>query len=177
MLAKAKQGDPSVDYAKLRELFFDSTYFDTKDEQPMFAALNKKDYKTALASAEQVISQAFVNMDAHLVAMISNKELGNAEQANVHRQILHKLLDSITGGKDGRSEENAWVVMEVHEEYEVLRLLGLQPQMQADRHNNGHHYDVMTALDPQSGRKVQILFNMDHHWKELEKALGGDTKK
>ncbi|MCW3849307.1 DUF4919 domain-containing protein [Sphingomonas sp. LB-2] len=61
---------------------------------------------------------------------------------------------------DGKSAETAYVVKSVAEEYMVIRELGLQPEMQSLIMKDNKPYDLMTVVDPKTGNKVEIWFDI-----------------
>jgi len=110
-------------------------------------------------------------MDAHFAEYIAYRESKNEEQAEFHKRILQGLLDSITHFGDGKSFETAFQVIEVHEEYVILRFMGLMPSKQSMSEKNGHSYDVMEAVNPKSNEKVTLYCNIDIEEKHLKDAL------
>lgn len=166
LLASLKAGHTDIDYARLRISYMDSPeYKAAKDtsgpEKAMFGELDKKDYPAALKDAEKVLDSEFVNIDAHYVALVSNREMGAAEKAEFHRTVFHGLIDSILHSGDGKSMEKAWVVINVHEEYVVLRALGFRPGEQSLMHKDGHSYDVMKVKNTEDGTEQTFYFNVD----------------
>ncbi|MFN3516835.1 MAG: DUF4919 domain-containing protein [Novosphingobium sp.] len=60
---------------------------------------------------------------------------------------------------DGLTEKTAYKVSSVRQEYEILRYLGLEPRMQALVINK-KAYDVITAVDPATGKERKVWFNI-----------------
>ncbi len=150
LLKSLKAGKTDIDYGRLRLSYMDSPEYkqakDTTDaENAMADALNAKDYPTALTQAETVLANNYVDINAHFVAYVANHELGATDKAEFHRAVFRGLIDSIRSSGDGKSSATAWVVISVHEEYVVLRALGLKPSGQSLLRQNGHSYDVMKA--------------------------------
>jgi hypothetical protein len=127
----------------------------------MIEALNKKDYPAALKNAEIVLDSAYVNMDAHFVAMVANRELGAKDKSEFHSTVFHGLIKSILDSGDGKSIEKAWVVINVQEEYVLLRVLGFHPSGQSLAHKDGHSYDVMKVKDAKDETEQTFYFNVD----------------
>ncbi len=173
LVAKVKAGDKGVDFKELRFAYADSPGGPDTDTQKkaMMAALNSKNYADALKNADTVLAGNYVDMDAHFVEYIAHRELKNDEQAEFHKFILRGLLDSITHPGDGKSFETAFQVIQVHEEYVVLRFMGLMPSKQSMSQKSGHSYDVMEAVNPKSNEKVTLYFNIDIEEKHLKDAL------
>jgi len=92
----------------------------------MTEALNKKDFPGALKYSEAVLESNYVNIDAHYMDFMANREMG-AMTRRSSTERLSGLINSIRNSGDGKSPETAWVVINVHEGYVLLRVLGLRP--------------------------------------------------
>lgn len=166
LLASLKAGHSDVDYTRLRLSYIDSPEYkaakDTSEsEKAMWGALGEKDYARALKQAETVLANEYVNIDAHFVAYAADKELGATDQAEFHLTVFRSLLNSIRNSGDGKSTKSAWVVISVHEEYELLRVLGFQVIGQALLNQHGHSYDEMKVKSSQDGSEQTFYFNVD----------------
>ena len=166
LLASLKAGNTDINYTRLRLSYMDSPeYKAAKDvsssEDAMFEALNKKDYPAALKSAEAVFESNYVNIDAHYVDFMANREMGATEKAEFHRTVFRGLINSIRNSGDGKSPETAWVVISVHEEYVLLRVLGFKPSEQSVTHKDGHSYDIMKVKNATDGTEQTFYFNVD----------------
>jgi hypothetical protein len=165
LLESLKAGNTNIDYTRLRTSYMDSPeYKGAKDtleaQQAMLAALNAEDYPTALKKAEEVLASVYVNIDAHFVAYIANKQMGAADRAAFHHAVFAGLVDSILKSGDGRSPKTAWVVISVDEEYAVFRVLGMRPRSQSVLNSDGHNYDQMKVTD-ENGAEHTFYFNVD----------------
>jgi hypothetical protein len=166
LLAALKAGKTDIDYTRLRLSYMESperkAAKDTdKAEKAMTEALNKNDYAVALKNAETVLDNEYINMDAQFVAFAANQEMGATLKAAFHRAIFRGLIDSVRSTGDGKSMEQAWVVVNVHEEYVVLRALGYTPSEQSLMHKDGHSYDVMKVKSAKDGTEQTLYFNVD----------------
>jgi len=173
IVAKLKAGDRNVDFKELRLAYADLTHAKDTDPQKkaMLAALNSKKYEDVLKNADIVLAADYADMDAHFVECIAQRELHNTEQSDFHKFALQGLLDSITKSADGKSFETAFQVIEVHEEYVLLRFMGLTPSKQSMSEKNGHSFDVLEAVNPKTSEKVTLYFNIDLEEKHLQDAL------
>jgi hypothetical protein len=166
LLAALKAGNTNIDYTRLRLSYMDSPeYKQSKDvssaEKSMMEELNKKDYSAALKDAEKVLDSEYVNIDAHYVALVANREMGATEKAEFHRTVFRGLIDSIRNSGDGKSADKAWVVISVHEEYVMLRVLGFKPSEQSLLQKDGHSFDVMKVKNVDDGTDQTFYFNVD----------------
>jgi len=81
-------------------------------------------------------------------------------------------LDSIQESKHGQSEDDAFVVINVHEEYTFLRFSHMEVTKQSLGHKDGHTYDIMVCQDTSNkGREVTVYFNADIPTRSLSDAL------
>ena len=66
---------------------------------------------------------------------------------------------TVLASANGTGPDDAYVVYSVAQEYEVLRLMGLQSRSQALHRINGHPSDVITAVDPATGEEREVWFD------------------
>lgn len=167
LAARAKKGDKTVDFRELRIAYSDSSDYDNapdteSQKKAMWAALNSKDFAEAVKNADAVLDGDFVDLDAQFVDYIAYKELNDTDLAALHEFIFRGLLQSITDSGDGKTPETALQVIEVHEEYVVLRTLGLGlPLRQSSIKKGGHSYDALTFQNPQTKQEATLYFNVD----------------
>jgi Domain of unknown function (DUF4919) len=167
LVHRVKQGDQTVNFRDLRIAYSDSPAFsngpDTSDQKKvMQQALNSKDFAKAIQNADAVLASNFVDMDAHFVEYVAYSELKNPERADFHKFVLQSLLKSITASGDGLTPETAYEVIDVDEEYVLLRFLDLGlPKKQSYMHKNGHYYDALTLAGPGSAEERVVYFNVD----------------
>jgi Domain of unknown function (DUF4919) len=167
LVERVKAGDKTVDYRSLRLAFANSPGYsrgpDTdKEKKAMNAALSAEDFSNAIKNADVVLASNYVDMEAHYVEYVAHRELKDDELAGFHKSILESLLRSIASSGDGKSPETAYQVIDVHEEYVLLRFMGAGlPKSQSLLHRNDHSYDEIKFDDPQSNQEVTLYFNVD----------------
>jgi len=170
LVTKLKAGDLKIDFAKLRMAFTatkDYSYHgsDATERSKMLKLLAGEKFKDALKAAEKVLDTQYVNINAHYVAYLSNKNLKNSEKADFHRAVLVGLLSSIKQDNDGLSTATPFTVISIEEEYATLRFLGLTVKMQGLNRADGHTFDVFTVIDGETKKESKIYFNIDRIWK------------
>lgn len=167
MVERVKGGDQTIDFRQLRFAYMDSkSYSHSPDTEPqkkaMTTALNSKDFQGAIKNADVVLASNYVDMDAHFVEYVANRELNLSDKADLHKFVLQALLKSITDFGDGKTPETAFQVIQVHEEYVLLRFMGVGlPESQSLLHKNGHSFDEVKFKDPKSGEPITLYFNVD----------------
>jgi hypothetical protein len=166
LLAAAKAGgEPAVDWGVLRFAYADSAEFDLTGartdaaRKAMFNAVNAGDPKTALAQARIIIAQDYVDIDAHLVADLASRKLGDATASAREHDIVLGLLRSIHTS-DGASPATALKVITVGEEYAAMRAFDMTVTSQALVQDAGHAYDRLSVTDP-DGKPLTIYFLID----------------
>jgi len=179
LLTAAKRGDP-VDWQALRFAYAESPDFDLLGSgaedarKQMYADYRGGDFAGALQQAASVLGHDYVDIDAHMVADLAARKLGDEAQAKLHHDAAIGLLNSIRTG-DGHTPETAYTVITVGEEYAVLRAYGLRPSQQALISNGGHSYDRLDAID-HDGKTVTLYFLIDRVLAAEDAALNGKPK-
>jgi hypothetical protein len=182
LVARAKTGDANVDYLALRNVYAESPNYDPYGskvgelQSEMFEAYRRGDCAAVIAKAESILAADFVHVDAHLVAGLCHGKLGNEAAMRRERAAARGLIDSILQSGDGKSEGTAFVVIEVAEEYSLLRALGLRPSNQALIHAQGHSYDRFDAKSNDTGQQVVVFFNVDRPLAALDRELRPEKK-
>lgn len=176
ILLRVKKGDNTVDFKELRLSYADTSEYnpygnDRDTRQKMFAALKAKDFQQAVESAEKILANNFVEINAHFAAYVGNRELGHADKATFHKFMFDGLIKSITGSGDGQSPETAFVVISTDEEYVLFNYLGLRPAGQSLITQNGHSFDRMTASNPKTNETAVYFFNIDKPFNWLGQSL------
>ena len=174
-LQQLKSGYLKLDFKALRLDCAASKYecqADADEVKLLFSLLNDKKFDEALKKVNQILEKVFVDAELHYIAFTANSESGNKEKAEFHKAAIRGLLDSIQENKHGHSEEDAFVVINVHEEYTFLRFSNMQVTKQSLSHKDGHTYDIMVCKDmSDKGREVTAYFNVDIPTQSLRDAL------
>lgn len=173
LLEKIMKSDPAADFTALRLADFDNPpsdrqVADSKVSQSMFAALSEKKYDKAIEDAQRIIKGSYVDIDAHLALAAAYEGKKDADKEKFHAWVADGLIKSILNSGDGKSQATAFIVIDTHEEYVILRVFGLMPGTQSLIHANGHHYDRMDATDPQTKKEFTLYFNIDRPYGKLE---------
>jgi Domain of unknown function (DUF4919) len=176
LLERAKKSDATLDFKELRTAYTETTDYspyggDREMRQKMFAALNAKEFDSAVESAEKILAKNFVEINAHFVAYVAHRESGRTEKATFHKFMFDGLVKSITGSGDGKTAETAFVVITTDEEYTLFNILGLRPAGQALITQNGHSFDRMTVTNPKTNETVVYFFNVDKPFNWLDQSL------
>jgi hypothetical protein len=177
LVARARAGDADVDYLALRNAYAQSPGYDPygmklhDPQREMLDAYRRGDCAAVLAKAESIFAVNFVHAEAHLVASICHGKLGNADAGRRERTIARGLIDSILSSGDGRNEKSAFVVVQIAEEYAILKVVGLRPLNQALIHADGHSYDRFETKSNDTEQEGGVFFNIDRLLAVLDREL------
>jgi uncharacterized protein DUF4919 len=182
MIAEAKSGKASIDFRALREAYANSPDYDpyglkiASSRDAMMEAYERKDCRTALDRAQEILAVDFVQIYAHFVSALCYGDAGDTAAETFERKIADGLVQSILGSGDGKRPSTAYEVVALDEEYFILDLLELDAGMQALIRDDGHSYDRIDAVASHTGQKRTIFFNVDYLLGALDRELKSGTK-
>jgi len=163
LLGVAKAAAPNADWGALRLAYARRPGFKPMDQsvakKQMFEAGETGDCAAALTAARTLMAEAYVDIDAHLVAAFCEDRTGDKAAATLDRDIAAGLVASVKTG-DGLSPASAFTPIDVGEEYALMRAMGARVTEQALIQSGGHAYDAMTTVDP-AGHKATYYFLID----------------
>ena len=163
LLTAAKAAAPNADWGALRLAYSRRPGFkafaQSAAKRQMFEAAQKGDCAAALPATRAVLAEAYVDVDAHMIAAFCEDGAGDKAAAQLDRDIGAGLVASIETG-DGLSPATAFTPIDVDEEYALMRALGARVTDEALIQSGGHAYDALTAVD-QGGRKTTYYFLID----------------
>jgi len=164
LLAKAQSDPATTDWQALRYAYAARPSFQvfaqSAAKREMFQAADAGDCAKALPAARAVIAERFIDADAHMVAAFCEENAGDAPGAQLDRTIGAHLIHSIETG-DGLAPAAAFTVVDVAEEYSVLRALGLKVTSQLPLvRAGGHAYDAFATTD-EKGVAATYYFQID----------------
>jgi Domain of unknown function (DUF4919) len=170
LLKKLQTGDTNVDYKALRTAFVETKEYsygglDKDVRNKMFKSLNDKKYKDSLKQAEKILEKNYLEINAHYVAYISNKELKDDKKTELHKTIMVNLLEAIRNGNDGLSAKTAFMPITIDEEYTLMNFLGYKHSSQSLQSIEGHQFDVFEVVDSKTKEAKKLYFNIDVIWK------------
>jgi hypothetical protein len=168
LVERVRGGDSSIDFRRLRISYAESPEFEasksldlSQQKKAAFAALNSRDFRTAVQVAGSLLEASFVDMDSHFVKYIAHGELREQEQSKFHKMVFTRLLKSITDDGDGKSMATAYHVISIAEEYTLMRVFRMALIRQKLLREAGHAYDAMDVKDLNSGATATLFFNVD----------------
>jgi len=177
LVAQARAGDVAIDYRALRDAYAESPayqpYGGNTDEpkRAMHDAFNAQDCAKVLASADKVLGEIFIDIEAHLLSARCFEIGGDQAKAGLHRAIARGLMDSIVASGDGKTTKSAFVVVTIDEEYAVLSALRWRLVNQALIDEDGHAFDRMEVKSATSDETATLFFQIDRPMRWLSRGL------
>jgi hypothetical protein len=177
--AKVESGDLNIDW---RELRLDAVVADVEGDFDWHqantdgvAAFNAGEYQKALLDGQEIVKHNIANGDGHFLTMVALKHLGKEDEAAKEKQIVDKIVQSITSSGDGKTADTAYFTVNTSEEYFVIRTLGLRSKSQSLVKQGVHSFDQMTVVD-KDGKDTTLWFNTDTDTELTRRAGMGDSQ-
>lgn len=167
LLAGAKRDPHGADFTELRLAYTQSTEYDPyspPDDNTLTAlatALDAGDLQGAIDAIGHLLTSRYLDIEAHTYATSVYKQLGDEVKSTYHKLFAEGLVRSIMQSGNGRSYQTAFVVVDVAEEYALLKVLGIDSAPQSLREYGGHHFDVFEIHNAHTGETTETYFNID----------------
>lgn len=166
LLKNAMVAPELVDFTKLRILFSESSEYapcipDIELAKKLEEALKVGNITKAADFIEKILSNYYLDINAHVLADFVHDELNDTGKSYFHRVFAKGLLDSILDSGDGRNFDTAYRVIDIREEYVVLESLGIVPNKQEFMEWEGKQFDVFEEFSPETRLTKFIYFNID----------------
>lgn len=167
LVDRLKSGDRTVDFTELRMAFAETANYNGMMMgvyRQLWNPLNTKDFEGALKIVDAVLQRNYAEPNAHMVAAIAHSQLGRQEESQFHRFVAEGLVRSIMSQGDGKTQETAYRVIDISEEYAVFRMMGLTPRSQgASAPKDGEPIvDTMTLLDNRTKEERVMYFAVEN---------------
>ncbi len=136
---------------------------------------DEADAKAARAQVESLLEANYLNPDHHLFAAYVCHQLGDEDGERFHQAFMTGLLKSVLASGDGRGYESAFIVIATHEEYALLKALGLESRGQELRQHEGHWFDALqfSRRIKTARQRGEMYFNIDIPYRWLHNKLHG----
>lgn len=169
-LLAAAQADPAgADFHALRMAYAQSTQYRPYTQQKgliaaLDGALRAADLDAALDATTALLNASYLDIEAHMAAAYVYTLREDIERAAHHQAFANGLIRAILDTGTGRDPDGAFIVLDIPEEYTVMRILGLEPSGQTLVNHQGQWLDRIDVrqrgADP-GATPLQIFFNVD----------------
>jgi hypothetical protein len=164
----------TIDFGRLRRAYFEAVHsnrlpaVDRDAEEKLGAAFGEAKWDEVVKVADSILRSNFTRARAHVLKAYAQDKLG--QDPRFHATMGHGLLDSILATGDGQSEDTAYHVLFVEEEYDVLGHRRLHKHRQDLIEADGRHFDLLSA-ESEEGTTVQVWFDITEYFKRLSDAF------
>lgn len=167
--AAARKTEPEkTDWPALRDLYVKTSFYSPYGAQKIWSDLidthNAIAGKAGVAAYTSLQTQNYAHYRTHMhgISLCMEGKKPDYIDCDRSKQSFKGIIDSIIKSGDGRSTESAFKVIDVSEEYTILRsFFGLESMGQRLHRGNGHVYDVLRFKDPKTGKTGEMYFNID----------------
>ncbi|MDX2362719.1 MAG: DUF4919 domain-containing protein [Crocinitomicaceae bacterium] len=139
-------GNTDINYFQFRYSFLESEQFIIADgmsgsldslEKEMYKQMKKMDYEKLVQITKEMLSIDYTNMMALKILRQTYAMLDEHKLAAQYKAIQFGLLYSILNNGDGETCETAWPVIQISEEYFILKMIDAKIREQAVDRNGG----------------------------------------
>jgi len=164
-VSRIKAGDATVNFGAVRKAYVEwvvtnRSAADAPKRDEMVSAFETKNYAKAAELGEAVMEYEIVN--AGLARAVSNafQQVKNEAKSKFYSELARNAEHGLFLSGDGKTEGSAYYVLNISEEYKVMRGLGYTVSMQSLASKDGHSFDILDGKDD-AGRSVTMYFNID----------------
>lgn len=169
LLAAAKEDPSSTDFHALRMAYTRSDRYRPYTQQKglitaLDSALRASDLAGALNVANTLLSANYLDIEAHMAAAYVYTMQENVVLAAHHQLFANGLIQAILKSGTGRDPDGAFIVIDIPEEYTIMRVLGLEPAGQKLLNHQGQWVDMLDVRQRGAGDDAtafKIYFNVD----------------
>ena len=90
-------------------------------------ALTEADFSAICRHCREILELHPFSARYLLTSAVACSRTGNAEGARIYYYKYHSVLNAILSSGDGATEQSAWSVILISDEYELIRSLGFNP--------------------------------------------------
>lgn len=164
LVAKVRGGDKDVNFGEIRRAYVawineDPEASEAPNRDKMVSAFEAKEYSKAAELGEKVADYEFVNSGLLRAIAHAYRESGNESKAKFYDEIAQKAAHSVYLSGDGKTAKTAYFVMDIGEEYKLMREFGYVVSSQSLLSADGQSYDLLEGKD-EKGNKVAVYFNI-----------------
>jgi hypothetical protein len=173
LVEKAKAGDPTVDLAALRYAFLEAPGGHKEgfvNSRILNGLFQQRDYEELLKTANDYLSQDFVDIRSHFSLAAAYHALGREEESQKEATLAKGLIKSILDSGDGKTQKTGYVVINTAEEYALLEWLGIHADSQSLIAGGkvGPPCDIIHGT--KNGQPVELYFDISKYYgNELRK--------
>jgi len=168
LLKRGKKDPESIDFKELRMAFIDSDeyipYADQGFSEKLYELYQKEDWAEAEKIIREMLEINYMNLETHQNASLVYDKSGNQESKKYHAKWAVGLLTALFESGDGMSEETAYWIIDIREEYIITAVFQHQFKLPNKERSSFHKedgqiYDIWTLSDEEGNNRMDIYFD------------------
>jgi len=120
--------------------------------------IEEQNFRKALEIADKILKKRYIDIKTHLYCGYIYEHLNDLAKSDYHYYIYNGLLNSIYFSGDGKSAKTAFIVMEISEEFDLMKWLKLKHSKQSLMVENGYSFDILKVYD--NNKETELFFNI-----------------
>jgi len=158
------QNKRSFDFFTLRMAYTKTKSYDPYDvkidelRKEIKINIEEQNFQKALEIADKILKKRYIDIKTHLYCDYIYKRLNDTAKSDYHYDIYNGLLNSIYFSGDGKSAKTAFIIMEISEEYDLIRWLKLKHSKQSLMVEDGYSFDILKVFD--DNKETELFFNI-----------------
>lgn len=137
LLKKYHNTDTTLTIDQYKLLYYGYTFhrdYNPYDDIPLSDSLTiykeNNDFEKMLLLGKKINRNHPFYLEAIFNIFIAYKQLNNVDAATIWHNKYMKIIQTIFSSGDGKTAENAFVIISIRDEYELLSVMGLKPEKQ-----------------------------------------------
>ena len=119
--------------------------------------IEENNFEKALEIADKILNERYIDIRTHLYCGNIYDKLDNEEKSDYHYGIYNGLLSSIYFSGDGKGAKTAFIVIEISEEYDLMRWLEVEHTKQYLMLLDGYSFDIFEVSN--DNIETELFFN------------------
>jgi hypothetical protein len=153
----------NVNYLKFRYSYFlakqneNGLYIPTEMQTEYREAMQTGNFSQVESVTKKMMNLEYTDIKAHIMYAYALEKQN--KDSKFHRMLADALIQSILSTGNGKSEETAFHVFQIEDEYAIINLFQLQLKNQVLSENDNHSFDIMTC-ENRDGNDIILYFDI-----------------
>jgi|GEM_PF-4841668 len=162
-LAQVAEANPqTADFAALRQAYVQSDAYRPFKHIPqskLMQITNSVDgFGEVVDTCKNILLSNPLDLEARMLLAIAYEKAGDTQESEKHHQFAEKMIDAIIATGDGKSFEQAFVIIAENEAWTLMRSFGIKAKTQERHQKDGKIYDVF--LGKRGEDEVKVYFDV-----------------
>jgi hypothetical protein len=174
LLKRVQGGDTMVSFLELGLAYSETRHYKPyrhdldSDRNEMYRYLQEARYQDAIQSAQKILDEQFIDIEAHVVCAFAYDSLRDSTHSIFHQRIVARLIASIEITGTGSTPDSAYLVILIPEEYAIVNSRELQVSTQSLEQVGERWLDVFTVSDSTTKSETTIYFDISIPFRKMK---------